>query len=81
MTDSYLTIKEVAERLGYAPSTIQDKMHDGTFICGVHWFKRRGMRPLFKWSKVVEFIEGNRKPIESEKTGAIPMRKGYMLGG
>ena len=81
ITESYLTVKEVGERLGYAPDTVRGKMHNGTFVCGVHWFKRKGMRPLFKWSKVVEFIEGGEKPVEKERTGGIRMARGYMLGG
>ena len=77
--ESYLTVREVADRLGYAPGTVMDKMHDGTFIQGVHWFKRKGMRPLFKWSKVVEFIE-TPPPLEPvDRAGEIPMAKGYYL--
>lgn len=60
LIEEYLTVKEVAQRLKYEPRTIKDKMHDGTFILTVHWLRPKGRRPLFKWSKVVELIEGER---------------------
>ena len=50
MTEEYLTIAEMAERLKLTPKTIQNKMAAGTFRKGIHYFSHSGMRPRFKWS-------------------------------
>ena len=74
----YLTIGELAERLKLAPKTIQNKMASGTFRKGVHYFAPPGMRPRFKWSAIVAWLEQVDSPSEHDQ---IPMARGYWLGG
>jgi len=75
MTDEYLTIAELADRLKLTTKTIKNKMGSGVFKKGIHYFSPRGMRPRFKWSAVQGWLEGKE---EATETG-IPMAKGYML--
>ncbi len=85
MVDEYLTINELAARLKYKPDTIREKMRTGIFTQGVHYFHRKGMRPLFKWGAVVEWIESedrqkNQGKGSSSSDFKIPMRRGGFLG-
>jgi len=73
--EEYLTIAEVAARLKVKPKTIKNKMVSGIFQKGIHYFSPNGLRPRFKWSAIVAWIEGNENHQESE----IPMRRGYNL--
>jgi hypothetical protein len=43
----YLSVKEAAEELGWKPKTLRNKMAAGIFRQGVHYIKRRGIRPRF----------------------------------
>ena len=79
--EEYLTIGEVAARLKVKPKTIKNKMAAGTFTKGVHYFSPKGLRPRFKWSAVQAWLEGRGgEPNEGSST-AIPMARGYSLGG
>jgi len=84
----YLTTDEVAARLKCNKKTILNRMVEGVFIEGVHYFRPGGVRtagkrageklscePLFKWSAVVSWVE--TKEQKSAQTGVIPMRKKY----
>lgn len=76
----YLTIEETAELCRVAKSTIETRIKKGLFVQGVHFFRRRGMKPLFKRAAVIAWIEEESKPVAKEKIDAIPMAKGYHLG-
>jgi len=54
--DEYLTVVELAERVGYAEQTIRNLMGQGVFRLGVHFVKPRG-RILFRWSVVEAWLE------------------------
>ena len=54
--DEYLTVVELAERVGYAEQTIRNLMGQGVFRLGVHFVKPRG-RVLFRWSVVEAWLE------------------------
>ena len=82
----YLTIDEVAARLKCNRKTIVNRMSAGIFREGVHYFRPEGSDktgkawhcdPLFKWSAIVAWVEGQER--EPERPGVIPMRKGYSL--
>jgi hypothetical protein len=75
MTEEYLTVEELSARLKLEPKTIRNKMASGIFRRGIHYFSPQGLRPRFKWSAVVAWIEGNNTQQES----GIPMRRGYDL--
>lgn len=82
----YLTIDEVAIRLKCNRKTVINRISAGIFREGVHYFRPEGTdksgkpwhcEPLFKWSAVVKWVEGEQpKPAQS---GVIPMHKGYSL--
>ena len=80
--EEYLTIDELAARLKLEPKTIRNKMANGTFIRGTHYFSPPGMGPRFKWSAVVAWME-EREPVEKPPTqeeSGIPMARGYYMG-
>jgi len=81
----YLTIDEVAERLKCNRKTIINRMTAGIYREGVHYFRPEGTQknghrwrcdPLFKWSAVVAWVEGQK---QIEQSQVIPMRKDYGL--
>ena len=73
--DEYLTIEELSARLKIKPKTVKNKMASGIFQKGIHYFSPKGLRPRFKWSAIVAWIEGN----ENQQQSGIPMRRGYNL--
>ena len=77
----YLTIPAVAERLGLETKTVKNKMANGTFRKGVHYFSPKGIGPRFKWSAVVAWLE-EKEQIEKTPTqeeNGIPMARGYYM--
>ncbi len=80
MNEDYLTIAELSSRLKVKPKTIKNKMANGTFTRGVHYFRPRGLRPRFKWSAMVAWLEEKEEETTQEGNGAIPMARGYYLG-
>ena|ERR1051326_2914924 len=80
-SEEYLTIQELAARLKLSPKTIQNKMANGTFKKGRHYFSPKGLRPRFKWSSIVAWLEGEiEEPAEPNNAARIPMARGYYLG-
>ena len=79
MTEEYLTIAEVAERLKLKPKTIKNKMSCGIFQKGHHYFSRQGLGPRFKWSAVVAWLEESKEQATKRDDDSIPMARGYML--
>ncbi len=80
MSEEYLTIAELSSRLKVKPKTIKNKMANGIFTRGVHYFSPRGLRPRFKWSAIVAWLEEKEEETTQEGKGAIPMARGYYLG-
>ena len=78
--EEYLKIREVASRLKLSPKTIKNKMANGTFIKGIHYFSPVGMRPRFKWSAIVSWLEQSEHLHSSNGVDPIPMARGYNLG-
>jgi hypothetical protein len=86
-TKEYLSISELARRLSWEEKTVKNKMEEGIFQKGVHYFNPRGIRPRFKWSAIVAWLEetdrqAKQSPVGSnpQSGGAIPMARGYLLG-
>ena len=50
---------EVAARLKLNPKTVRNRMYDGTWRRGEHWFSRSGIGPRFRWSSLVRWLEGD----------------------
>jgi hypothetical protein len=88
ITKEYLTIEEVAKRLSWEEKTVKNKMEAGIFQRGVHYFNPRGIRPRFKWSAVVAWLEEKDRQVQetaptrsaTQPCGTIPMARGYLLG-
>ena len=79
MTEEYLTIAEVAERLKLKPKTVKNKMAAGIFKRGVHYFSPAGLGPRFKWSAVVAWLEQTEEPTTESDDASIPMPRSYRL--
>jgi hypothetical protein len=78
--EEYLTIGELAARLKVKPKTIKNKMASGVFRKGVHYVRPQGLRPRFKWSAIVAWLEEKERETTREGSGTIPMARGYLLG-
>jgi len=81
MTEEYITIGELADRLKVKPKTVKNQMGNGTFIKGIHFFSPRGLGPRFKWSAVVAWLEEKEEQATQGVNGSrgIPMARGYTL--
>ena len=77
--EEYLTIDELGKRLKLEAKTIKNKMANGTFRKGVHFFSPKGIGPRFKWSAVVAWLERKEELTTQEVNGSIPMARGYFL--
>jgi len=60
MAREYLTVAELAELFGLTPKTVRNRMHDGTWRRGEHWFHPPGLGPRFKWSAMRVWLESDR---------------------
>jgi len=80
MTEEYLTIEELSARLKLEPKTIRNKMATGIFRKGIHYFSPQGLRPRFKWSAIITWLEEKDTPACEVPADAIPMARGYLLG-
>jgi len=78
LTEEYLTISEVADRLKVKPKTVRNKMAAGVFRKGVHYVRRKGLGTRFKWGAIVAWLEQEETGSHDEQT--IPMARGYFLG-
>ena len=82
MTDEYLTVAELADRLKLNPKTVRNRMYDGTWRKSVHWFRRSGIGPRFKWSAIVGWLESEDPSATGDGFGAAycsdipPVRRG-----
>jgi len=79
MNEEYLTIAELSLRLKVEPKTVRNKMANGTFTRGVHYFSPKGIRPRFKWSAIVAWLEGEEQQKRGNGSRSIPMARGYFL--
>ena len=89
--EEYLTVEQLAARLGWSPKTIQNKMgRGGVFKKGVHFAEAPGLPVLFKWSAIVELYKWDKQsPEKQSREGApapekdvsssIPMARGYSM--
>jgi len=78
--EEYLTIEELSARLKIKPKTVKNKMASGVFRRGVHYFSPQGLRPRFKWSSIVAWLEEKDEAATNQSTDVIPMARGYVLG-
>ena len=69
--EGYLTDAELAFRLRWSPKTLESKVRAGVFVEGVHYFRRPGMRRRWKWTAVVQWLEGPKD--QPADDGKIPL--------
>ena len=74
-SDEYVSIAEVGKRLGLKPKRIRNMMALGIFQEGKHFFRRPGIRPRFRWSAVVAWLECP----QDEPCEVIPMARGRRI--
>ena len=82
--EEFATVEQLAQRLGWKPKTVQNKMGQGVFKKGIHYAQAPGLPVMFRWSAVLELYdwttsapaEGNGiKGVEV----SIPMARGYSM--
>ena len=78
LSEEYITITELAERLSIKPKTVRNKMGSGIFRKGVHYFSPPGIGPRFKWSAVIDWLENDSTETE-EMIGGILMARKYVM--
>jgi Helix-turn-helix domain len=79
MTEEYLTIAEVADRLKVKPKTVKNKMASGIFKRGIHYFSPQGLGPRFKWSAIIAWLEAAQEQATDTEENSIPMPRSYRL--
>jgi len=76
--DEYLTMAELSARLKIKTKIIKNKLASGIFRRGAHHFSPVGLKPRFKWSAIVAWLEEREVP-KDETARGIPMARGYYL--
>lgn len=58
-TEEFLTVEQLAARLGWTAKTVQNKMSgkEAVFQRGVHYDSPRGLPTLFRWSAVLALYQ------------------------
>ena len=70
MTEEYLTTREAARLLHYAPKTLRNKIASGTFLEGVHFVQKPGCQKRWRPSALVAWLEGAQG---NDDAGPIPL--------
>ena len=82
MAEEFLTVEQLAWRLGWEPKTVRNKM-GGIFKKGIHYAHAPGLPVLFKWSAVLELYDWKPEPTVSpapeRNSESIPMARGYSM--
>ena len=74
---TYLTTKQLSERLSYTPGTIRDELKDSVLIEGIHYIRPFGGRKiLYLWEAIEQEMLTN-----TADTVAIPMARGGVCHG
>ena len=67
--EGYITTTELSRRLCWSARTIRDKIAEGVFREGVHFFQPPGCHRLWKWPAVVAWVEGKEgKVIDDDES-------------
>ncbi len=77
MSNTYLTVEELSERIKYDPRYIRENLKDRVFIEGVHYVRPFGRKILFLWEAVEQEILGST-PADAH---AIPLSAGGVCHG
>jgi len=85
VTEEYLTVEQLAQRLGWTPKTVQNKMgRNGVFKKGIHYAEAPGLPVMFKWSAVLELYDWTPQSATEETAiknveVSVPMTRGYSM--
>jgi hypothetical protein len=77
MSNTYLTVEELSERIKYDPRYIRENLKDRVFIEGVHYVRPFGRKILFLWEAVEQEILCGAPA----GAGAIPLSAGGICRG
>jgi hypothetical protein len=74
VSEEYLSVTQLSERVPYKPKTIRNLMCRGVFLEGVHFTRLTG-RPIFLWSRVEALLrEGTHgRKGQSRSTDQSPL--------
>jgi len=70
---SYVSVRQLAERIPYAEHTIRNLIATGAFREGEHYFKRRG-RVMFSWPAMCRWVE-ERGALAAETVPMVRSRR------
>jgi hypothetical protein len=77
MSNTYLTVEELSERIKYDPRYIRENLKDRVFIEGVHYVRPFGRKLLFLWEAIEqELLDGVTPP-----GVRIPLARGGVCHG
>jgi hypothetical protein len=82
VAEEYLTVEQLAARLGWEPKTIRNKMgRNGIFKKGLHYAEAPGLPVMFKWNAVLELYDWKPEPTvaPAPESELIPMARGYSM--
>jgi len=77
--EEYLSIESVAKRLELTPKSVKNKMAQGVFKLGVHYFRPPGLGPRFKWSAVVAWMGLSDSAEQTPETPRPPKVHTYFI--
>lgn len=74
--DEYLTVAELAARLKVTTKSVRNRMYDGTWTKGVHWFSPLGIGPRFSWLAIERWLRGEQTVLPaSSRRAEIPLSR------
>lgn len=81
MIEEYLTVEQLAQRLGWQPKTVQNKMgRNGIFKKGIHFAQAPGLPVMFRWSAVLALYQWDSGDSQQPDLEAgIRMARGYSM--
>ncbi len=83
--EEFLTIEQLAQRLGWEPKTVRNKMNS-IFKKGIHYAQAPGLPVMFRWRAVLDLYDWTPDTATSaEGNGikgvevSIPIARGYSM--
>jgi hypothetical protein len=86
-SEEFLTVEQLAQRLGWEPKTVQNKMSgkNAIFKRGVHFAQASGLPVMFKWGAVLALYDWTPDSSPAVRNAVhaadvvIPMARGYSM--
>jgi hypothetical protein len=86
VVEEFLTLEQLASRLGYEPKTVQNKMAAGIFKRGIHYSSAPGLPILFRWQAIIVMYSWTSESklaasdCDSSETRPGQMARKYVVG-